>query len=397
MDRKSIMIFGVGTLQKTIIERCKSKGLITIGIDPNENATCRKIVDVFKIIKGDNYERTLAVANKYQIKGIVTAATDKPLIMMACIAESMKLPFYSIDTAVVSTDKFLMKGAFLKGDIPCAKGKLITSPEEIREIKEFNFPVILKPRDNSGSRGVIFCNNIFEIEAAFSDVLRFTRKDSVLVEEYIEGKEYSIESLHFNGDTKVIQYTEKITTPLPYNVELGHIQPANLSFTIKEEINLIVSKIAKALSFSNCASHTELKINKKGIFVIETSPRLGGDYITSHLVPLSTGVNMEDQVINLAIGEPVDYSISSRASMVSYLNFPVGKKVKQTITEREIMKSFPEIVKFSIDLKAGDVTEQITNSLNRYGQFVLVGDNLVSLNKKKDEIIRLIEAQTITP
>lgn len=379
MTKKSILVFGVGELQCSIINRAKEKGLFVVGIDPCADAYGKELVDAFEVVDGQDYERTLAVARKYNVAGIITAATDKPLVMMARVAKELNLKFYPEDTAIISTDKFLMKEAFRKGNIPCAKGKLIFS---VDEIDDFVFPVILKPRDNSGSRGVILCDNIDSLKTAFEETIRYTKKSSVLVEEFIEGKEYSIESLHWNGNTEIIQFTEKRTTPFPYNVELGHIQPADISSIDKEKIRKIIEQLAIVLKFDNCASHTELKINNKGIFVIETSPRLGGDYITSMLVPLSTGVNMEDLLIELSLGKKICLSEKKhRFSMVQFFDFTNGVLVHNKECIIKYLDSI-DCCHYSFKLENGDMIPLITNSLDRYGEVILVEDKREELIKK---------------
>lgn len=392
--KDSILVFGVGELQKSIIERCKKKKLFVVGIDPMAEAMCRNLVDAFEVVGGQDFEKTVEVAERYNVKGIVTAATDKPLVMMARVAEKLQLPFFSVETAEWSTDKLMMKQKFQESGIPCANGFILNSVDELTELK-VDYPVIVKPRDNSGSRGVIYCNNLKEVEIAVKEALQYTKKGNVLIEEFIEGQEYSIEGIHYNGEHHVIQYTEKITTPLPYNVELGHIQPAELSITQKNEINAIIAGIAESMCFSNCASHTELKINSKGIYVIETSPRLGGDFITSHLVPLSSGVNMEDQLINISLGKTIDYKTVNNASLISYFNFTAGGKIIKTISFDEIKDKFPSIAEYKFNLKAGDAVNFITNSLDRYGYFVLNGLNKQALLKQKEEIILLLENKLV--
>lgn len=373
MDKKSILIFGVGELQLSIIRRANAMGFFTVGIDPCEDAYSRSECCAFEVVGGQDYEGTLAVARKYNISAVVTAATDKPLVMMARIAKELGLRFYSEETAIWSTDKFQMKQRFIEGGVPCARGKVIKS---IDEAKDLEYPLILKPRDNSGSRGVILCRNIKELQSAMEEALKYTRLDSVLVEEFIEGQEYSIESLHYEGKSEVIQFTEKRTTPFPYNVELGHIQPANLCESHKNEIRIIIEKIGKALGFKNCPSHTELKINERGVYVIETSPRLGGDYITSTLTPLSTGINIEDQLLNLATGMPINTKIGriERASAVYFYSLPEGiiKSISPKIND---IKEADGVELFEFKLKVGDKIHQITSSLDRYGQLIVSGDN----------------------
>ncbi|MCQ2181802.1 MAG: ATP-grasp domain-containing protein [Bacteroidales bacterium] len=377
MDKKSILVFGVGELQKSIINRAHLMGLYVVGIDPCEDAFAKDDCDAFEVVGGQDYEGTMAVAKKYGVSAVVTAATDKPLVMMARVAKALNLPFYSEETARWSTDKFQMKQRFIKGGVPCAKGRLISS---IKEAEDLNYPIIVKPRDNSGSRGVKICNTPDELKESIDEALQYSHLDSVLVEEVIEGPEYSIESLHYDGNSEVIQFTEKKTTPFPYNVELGHKQPANLSDDIKNQIREIISKIGVALKFENCPSHTELKVNDRGIFVIETSPRLGGDYITSTLTPLSTGINMEDQLLHIALGEHVDTKTGrvEKASGVCFFDFPEGKvsRIDSKISE---VASWPGVYAFNLKLKEGDTVGKITSSLNRYGEFIVKGEDSESV------------------
>jgi len=420
-DKKAVLIFGVGPLQQSIINRAKKMGLYTVGIDPCEDATCRDDVDAFEVVGGQNYEGTCAVVEKYGIDAIVTVATDKPLVMMARIAEKYGFPFYSVETAQWSTDKFQMKQRFELGDVPHARGILLNSEDLKRSLRskseennkekfsdrflidfeadkptqELHFPVIVKPRDNSGSRGVKLCRTKEELEQSMAEALEYSKLDSVLVEEFIEGPEYSIEGLHYDGKSEVIQFTEKKTTEFPYNVELGHIQPANISEENKQKIREIVAKIGKTLKFENCPSHTELKINERGIFVIETSPRLGGDYITSTLTPLSTGVNVEDELLRIALGEKISPTPQSvQYSGVRFFAFEEGNIIKH-IPDTKFIKTWPHVVDFSFNLKEGDSVNQITSSLNRYGHLTLIAGNRASIEDAFEKYEKAIKESVL--
>lgn len=386
--KKAVLTFGVGPLQESIIKRAKKMGLYTVGIDPCADATCKDCVDAFEIVPGQDYEGHCAVVEKYGIDAIVTAATDKPLVMMARIAEKYSFPFYSVETAQWSTDKFQMKERFELGGVPHAQGKLISKAEEAEGLV---FPVIVKPRDNSGSRGVKLCRSKGELEASMNEALEVSKLDTVLVEEFIEGPEYSIEGLHHDGKSEVIQFTEKKTTEFPYNVELGHIQPANISKENQQKIREIVAKIGSALHFENCPSHTELKINERGIFVIETSPRLGGDYITSTLTPLSTGVNLEDELLKISLGvtvNPVPKAV--QYSGVRFFSFEEGSVIKH-IPNSEFVKTWPHVVDFSFNLKEGEKVNRITSSLNRYGHLTLTAGNRDAIEEAFDKYEKTIK------
>lgn len=386
-NKKAVLIFGVGPLQESIIGRAKKMGLYTVGIDPCADATCKDCVDSFEMVPGQDYEAHCVVVEKYGIDAIVTAATDKPLVMMARVAEKYGFPFYSVETAQWSTDKFQMKQRFELGGVPHAQGRLISNVEEAEGLI---FPVIVKPRDNSGSRGVKLCRSKEELEASMIEALEVSKHDTILVEEFIEGPEYSIEALHHDGKSEVIQFTEKKTTELPYNVELGHIQPANISEENKQKISEIVSKIGKALKFDNCPSHTELKINERGIFVIETSPRLGGDYITSTLTPLSTGVNVEDELLKMSLGETINPQPKAvQYSGVRFFAFEEGRIVKD-VPNVEFVKGCPHVVGFAFNLKKGQTVNRITSSLNRYGHLILQAGNRNAIEEAFDKYEKII-------
>lgn len=391
MSNKSILIFGTGPLQQSLIERCKLKGLFTVGIDPNPDAECKYFVDAFEVVAGDDFEKTLAVAQKYSISGVITAATDKPLVMMARVAEKLHLPFFSVETALNSTDKLLMKKKFIEAGLPCAKGFLVSNIRELTDL-DLTYPVIVKPRDNSGSRGVIYCENLEGVAKAIEEALRYTKKGNVLVEEFIEGQEYSIEGIHYNGEHHVIQFTEKTTTDFPYNVEIAHTQPADISLQQQSEIRVLIAKIGQTLGFENCASHTELKINSRGMYIIETSPRLGGDFISSMLVPLSTGFNMEDNLIDISsksneLSNELHICFN-KFSRVVFFQLPYG--YIKSIGQIEEIKKIEGFHTYNFELVEGQRIPLIKNSLDRYGYSVFQADErdyLFKSMKKCNEVL----------
>ena len=394
MRERSVLIFGCGMLQRSLIAKARAMGLKTVGIDPCADAAARKDVDVFEIVDGRDYEATLDAARRHAVAGLVTAATDKPLEMMARVASALSLPFFSVETAHRSTDKWLMKQRFLSGGVPCARGSLLSCAEDARKLR---FPLILKPRDNSGSRGVRICCSMEEVEEAFTAAMGFSRLDKVLAEEVIEGQEYSMEGLHYGGRSEVIQFTEKQTTPFPYNVELAHRQPARLSAERQDALRGILARIGECMGFENCASHTEFKINGKGICVIESSPRTGGDYIVSDLTPLSTGVDMETQLLHLALGETPDLSSGrvEKAAGVGFFHFPAGRVLCRT-SAFDALAQAEGVVHWDCRLPDGAAVPPLTSSLDRYGEYILSADTRDALDARMDALEQQISQKTNT-
>jgi len=386
--KKSILVFGGSDYQLSLVKECKKMNLYTVVIDPNPAAEAKAYADAFEVVGGQDFEGTCNVVEKYNVDAIITAATDKPLVMMAQIAKKYNFNFYSEETARLSTDKFLMKQRFQEYGFPCAKGKIIEAVPV-----DMNYPIVIKPTDNSGSRGVIFCKNKEEAMTVIEESKQYTRKPYLVAEEVVEGAEYSIESLHYNGKSKILQITEKIVTPLPYFIELGHIQPAIIEPKIRQELEELLEKVVKAFGFDNCGAHNEVKIKDGKITLIEVSPRIGGDFISSTLVNASTGINMERALIQIVLGEEPDFSeYKPEASGIFFFHFKEG--LLKSITDINSILNIPEVLSYRFDLQPGDVIPKIRTGVDRYGYFILKTDNRDSLFDLKENILNQIKVNT---
>jgi len=390
---KKLLVFGAGELQKSIILRAKELGLFTVGIDPDSNASAQSKLDKFEVVDGNDFEKTCNIVEKYDIDGIVTAATDKPLIMMSRIAEKYGFPFPTVNSIHKSTDKYLMKETFITHKIPCARGFRVQNERDIINVFEyFTPPIIIKPTDSSGSRGVLLCKTLNEAMESFEISSRYSSHGDALIEEFVDGKELSVECLIYMGKLQIIQYTDKIVSKPPFNVEMGHIQPSSLSVYHKQRIEEILIDAVMALELDNCAIHAELKISESGIKIIEIGARLGGDFITSHLVPLSCGINMERILCEIALGkEPYIVHSNNEFSMIKYIELQNGK-----LKEIHDLEEINEIaVMFKFNLEGGSEIKPIRNSLERYGYFIVQGKSLLDISKKSRAISTLLDKNIV--
>jgi carbamoyl-phosphate synthase large subunit len=388
------MIFGGGENQLTLIEAAKNLGVRSVVIDPDDHAPGKYIADYFELVEPADYERTKAIAVKHQVNGIVTSQMENPLAIMAELARECGYIFPSPQVILQCRNKYMMKQVFLENCIRCAKGMLIRSGVKIKPdlLNEFTFPVIIKPVDAHSSRGVFKVNDFAELIKYEKITRSFSGDHSLLIEEFIDGKEYSVESLTSNGKTFIIQITEKIITPYPYTVEIGHIQPAELTIKEKIEVEQLVIKAIIALGINNSASHTELKITANGPVIIEIGARLGGDFIASYLTYASTGINMDEGAVNIALGdEPAISQKTHKYSCIKYLELPVGKVVKSLSNYKELVMS-PEVVYALIYLKEGQIIYPITDSAKRAGFVIVRGESRSEvINIASQKILQLAE------
>ncbi len=374
---KSILIFGAGLNQLELIREAKKLGVMAIVIDPNSNAIGAGEADFFYRVAGDDYEQTKKIATKHGVNGIVTAQMENPLRIMARLAQELGCIFNSPEVVERCRDKYLMKECFIKNQIPCAKGMLfncnaLPTQKELEKHK-LTFPLIIKPTDAHSSRGVVRVESYQELKEQVLETANFSSKHNYLVEEFLEGKELSVEAITYKGETHIVQFTEKFITPFPRTVELGHLQPARIDSEEKQEIEGVVKKAIQALGIDNSPTHTEVMLTKKGVKIIEVAARLGGDFIGSYLTKASTGISLDRATIEIALGlEPKVEKENKEFAYIKYFFLPAQKKVVEVLDYQDILEE-DSLVFAQIFVKPGDITTTLTHSAHRAGCVLVKG------------------------
>lgn len=373
---KTIMIFGAGINQLELIKAARELGVTSVVIDPQDDPPGKPLADFFYRVDGKDYNTTKAIALKHHVNGIVTGQMEKPMRLMARLADELGYVFHKPDIVEQCLDKWLMKSAFTKNAISCARGMLIDSDSTISAdlLKEYQFPLIIKPRDAFSSRGVFKVNSFDELSHFIEETRSFSASGSVILEEFLEGREFSVESITWGQKTTIIQYTEKFITPYPHTVEMAHMQPARLTDKEKAEISSLVISGIKALGITNSAAHTEVMLTRDGSKIIEIGARLGGDFISSYLTKASTGVNMDSAAIQVALRmKPhLDYN-RQRKSMIQYFSLPVGQVVNKIIPFDD-MPAMRGLILAHVFVQPGDTVMPIRHSANRPGFVIVEGE-----------------------
>lgn len=375
--RKRLMILGASILQLPAIEKAIEMGLEVIAVDMNPKAVGFGVQGVEKeIISTIDEQAIVEAAKKHKIDGIMTLATDMPMRSVAAVAKEMNLIGIDADTAFKATNKVEMRRALQSCGVPIPKFFKVTNEEEyIEVVKQFNVPFIVKPADSSGSRGIFEVIDITDkqlIKEAYYYCKPFSRVGDVVVEEYMSGPEVSVETLSIDGVCHVIQITDKITTGAPHYVEMGHSQPSRHSKEISEKISKVAKAANKALGITNGPSHTEIIVTSEGPKIVEVGARLGGDNITTHLVPLSTGVDMVECCIKIALGEKPDIKPKwNKGAAIRYFNQHKG--IVKGIEGIEEAKKIIGVQQISVVHGVGEEVTDINSSASRMG-FVIAQD-----------------------
>lgn len=393
---KKIMILGASDLQLPAILEAKNMGLEVISIDFNPEAVGFKYCDKKYVVSTLDTERILEIAKLEKISGIMTLASDLPMKTVAIVAEELNLPGPSVKTSEIVTNKYLMRDCFKKNKLQSIDYAIIAEFDELLEfVKRSNKKLIMKPISNSGSRGINYIDGTEsseQLREKFEYCCSFSNSNQIVVEEYLYGNEISVETITIKGKTSIIQITDKITTKQPYFVEMGHSQPAKLTKNSYEKIKKLTKDVIKAVELENGPAHIEMMINSKEVNIVEIGARLGGDFITTALVPFSTGIDMVNLVLKIAVDEKIEIKKStSQASSIKFFNFKPGKI--KSISGLDILEKNKQIEFFKLDLKNNDEIPEIKNSLSRYGFVIAKANSRLDAEKKCIDAINSISIE----
>lgn len=375
---KKIMILGASILQLPAIQKAKAMGygVVAVDMDPNAIGFSEEGIDV-EVISTIDIPRVVEAAKRHRVDGVMTLASDMPMRTVAAVAKELGIVGIDDDTAVRATNKARMRQALAAAGVPIPRFFEVSSKEEYEvAVREIGKGIIVKPADNSGSRGVYKLEDLSDwdtVMGAYEYSHRYSRSGAVMVEECMLGTEVSVETISQNGVCHVVQITDKMTIGAPYFVEIGHTQPSAFSDEMKERIKEVAIAANRAIGIQNGPSHTELMITEDGPKVVELGARLGGDCITTHLVPLSTGVDMVELCIRIALGEtPSVIPHFQKASAIRY--FPHKTGIIKSIDGVEAARAIEGVKQVSVVHGVGETIGELNSSVARIGFVIAQGD-----------------------
>lgn len=365
--KKKLAIIGANDFQNQLILKAREKGYETHVFAWQCGDVGEKTADYFYPISIVEKEQILEVCRKIRPDGVVSIASDLASITVNYVAQALGLVGNDMESVARSTNKHLMRQTFEACGLPSPRSMLVESEEGL-DLTDFKLPLIVKPTDRSGSRGIFKIESLKQLPAAIARARAESFEKKVLIEEFAEGDEFSVEYLSYEGQHHFLAVTRKFTTGAPNFVEIGHIEPAGLPDEIICRIQEIIPRALDALGIRFGASHSELKVDVDGtIRIIEIGGRMGGDCIGSDLVYLSTGYDFVDMVIEVACGHAPDL-MPRHAPAHAAVRFLFGNK---DLNNLEWVKAVHgEMIYRISDIEKLD-GRSIEDSSARYGYYLL--------------------------
>lgn len=368
---EKIVIIGANSFQNPLILKAKEMGFETHVFAWKEGAVGEDSADVFYPISIVKKDEILEKCRDLKPKAVVSIASDLAAITVNYVAKALGLPANSEECVNRSTNKYLMRKCFSENGVNVPKFVRADTDNCLEIVKDFIFPVIVKPTDRSGSRSITKVEKKDNLIKAVESAVKDSFENKAIIEEYIDGEEYSFEAITFNKIHKRLAITKKFTTGSPHYIETGHIEPSGLSETIAQKVEDEIFKALDALGIETGASHSEFKINSKDeVRIIEVGARMGGDCIGSDLVRISTGYDYVRMVIDAAMGiEPVFEKVQKpKTAIIRFMT-----SVEDIEQYEHICHKNEDKICFVSDINIPE-NGCVIDSSSRYGYYIMAVD-----------------------
>lgn len=358
-----------------VLEPARSLGIDTVFFQQATmmHPRMRELAGECHVVSFDDHDGVLSRAEQlHQSRPFdcVISFTELAMVPAAIVGERLGLPGASTPaTARLLRDKRTMREELSAARLSPVRSGLVTSVAEARNLAEdTGYPLILKPRDGTGSLGVQRVDSAAELPSAVRTALA-ADPTGTLLEEFLAGPEFSVEAFSFGGTHRVLAITEKHVQG--NYVESGHVVPAGVGSDVHQAIRDLVERFLDVAGVTDGPSHTEVIVTDRGPRIVESHDRLGGDQIF-RLVELAHGVSMLSWCyswpLRLMPSVPPPPAASG-AACIQFLLPPPGRVVRVSVPES--VRADPSLDRLALTVSAGDVIRPLGCSLDRSG-FVLV-------------------------
>ncbi|MDQ0808177.1 ATP-grasp domain-containing protein [Priestia megaterium] len=351
---------------------------IPVEIDLNDEETvlekCLQLADQLEII-------SVFTMNEYRIP---LASKISEVLQLKC-----HLPY---EASLRCRNKKMARQKLNEAGVGEVQYRLVNSQSDLKaELKGIDFSLIVKPSNDSGSKNVYLCEDEAEVSIALHNIVQSKKNivgqsidTDILIEEFLDGPEFSIESVTVNAQTTVIGITKKLVTPYPLSIEVGHDFPANLNADEENEIRSLVEQSLAVLGVDFAVTHTEVKLTDKGPRIVEVNARPGGDEIP-HLVKAVTGMDLKALAFLVTLGKGIDsLDLSSSTVPSASIRFLLANQEGKVYFDEQFQSASIKEQKWYVN--NGESVQRTESNFNRLGYFIVYGDEQNPSCSKADSV-----------
>ena len=395
--QKTLLVLAGGLFQIPIITAAKRRGLRVVLFDGSPEAPGFAHADEGRVVDISNAEASIAAAREVAPDGVAAIVNEVSVRTVAEIAKALGLPGLEPAVAEACTDKFTMRKAFARAGLPVPRFVEADSVESAARVAaSIGFPMVVKPVDSSGSRGVRRVDAASDLAAAVALALENSRSGRVILESFLEGTECTVETFTVDGRTRVLGMSDKVHLPFPHCVSISLTYPPYFDAETQRAIGDAASAAIDATGMRNGPGHVEVIVTPDGPVVVEVAARGGGYRIFSDIIVGLSGVDPVEAVIDLAMGlKPDVRPTRARAAVLRFFNPPVTGLLT-ALEGVDAAKAIPNVFDVVVEAQVGRMLGGITRDGERPGYIVTLADTRAEALAAADAAERAVKF-TIDP
>jgi biotin carboxylase len=388
---KALLVLGGGTYSVRAIEAVRDAGYRTVVVDRDPGAPGLAVADVGRAIDIVDAEAILALARDECVDGVLPL-NDFGVPTAAHVAAALGLPGLTPRTAELSCDKGLMREQWQRDGLANPEFRVVVSEPEARAAcQELGLPLVLKPADSGGGgRGVSVVREPDELAWAYEFAKSRARNGRIVVEQFLEGTELTIETVSHRGDVHVLAVSDKIKPPMRTRVATSLHYPADLSPAMLEQVHALAAAAVRSVGIDDGPAHVEMIVTSAGPVLLELGARGGGGHIFSLITEAVSGVPMVAESARVLVGDEPDLRIRHERGCV-YLLFSPERGVIRAIQGVDEARALPGVLDLGITRRPGDVLGPLVDSLQRSGFAVVAGRTRQEAMDRADAVAKTVQ------
>ena len=391
---KKLLVIGAGLAQIDAIKKAVDMGYHVLASDGSPDAPGLKIAHEARVIDVKDVKGTLAWAREAKIDGVVSYASDITLPAVLAVREALELPGLGRVPMEISMDKSRQRKIFKEKKLPQPDFEIIEKEDDLKSaVKKIGFPLVVKPIDNSGSRGVAVVEKPEQMVSAYFAAIENSAKKAVIIEEFIEGTELTVEGFSVNGTHHILAISDKFKPEGSYRVATQLAYPADISSEQETEIINLIKAVYDAAGVDNTPTHSEIILTSNGPKIVEIGCRGGGFFVFSRVVEAVSGYDIVANWTKLCANDPVDgVKILRRAVVLGFFAATPGRLVNvKGLQEAQAMEG----VETGLFIKPGEIVPELKTDGSRTGWMVVCGSNRRQAVERADWVGKTVQFETV--
>jgi biotin carboxylase len=375
MISKKLLFIGAGPSQSAGIKKAKDLGHYVISIDENPKSEGFLYSDKYFIMSIFDYDAIISLAKKHGIDAALSVSSDVCLEAVSVVNEAISHPSLTKDQVKLATNKGQMRQKLSVSNNLCPKFFLCKSLEDIEAVLHLiSTPVVVKPVDSSGSRGVLYIDDKSDLVKLSEQVFSFSKTNEIIIEEFMEGLEVAVEAFIIDGNLFVLCISDKVRTSPPFLLDTTVIFPSSQPKDVLREIRNSLEEALKHLEFDNTPIHAEIIITNEGPKIVEIATRGAGFKVFTKIIPYVTGVDSLMVQIKLLLGESIEIQhIENNAACLKFFSGSEG--VLKSVSGLDRINENSSLEEIEIYPKIGDKINNLESGGDRIGHIITFSKN----------------------